>query len=77
MAGKKIDWSEVPKVLLDAVMLLVFGTPALIASYIWQSVMAGWAFGEWSFDPESFYRRYGGRDKTKELLQQLRDEVRL
>lgn len=76
MAGKKIDWAEVPKVLLDAVILLVFGTPALIASYIWQAVTAGWAFGEWAFDPEAFHRRYGGSDKTKELLQQLRDAVK-
>lgn len=73
MAVKKIDWAEVPKVLLDAVMLLVFGTPAMVASYIWQAMSAGWAFGEWAFSPDSFHSRYGGKAKTDELLGNLRD----
>lgn len=71
MAVEKINWAGISKVLLDASVLFVFGTPAIIASYIWQAVNAGWAFGEWAFDPESFDRRYGGCDKTKELLREL------
>lgn len=60
MAGKKIEWAEVPKVLLDAAVLLVFGLPAMVASYIWQAMSAGWAFGEWAFSPDSFHKRFGG-----------------
>jgi len=77
MTTKKVEWAMVPKVLLDATMLLVFGIPAFIASYIWQAMSAGWAFGEWAFDPDSFHRRYGDGDTIKEILQQLRDVVKL
>lgn len=76
MAGKKIELAEVPKVLLDAAVLLVFGMPALIASYIWQAISAGWAFGEWAFNPESFHKRYGGKATTDELLNNLRDTLK-
>lgn len=72
MTSKKIDLAEVPKVLLDAAMMLVFGLPAMVASYIWQAMCAGWAFGEWAFNPDSFHKRYGGKVTTDEMLRNLR-----
>lgn len=73
MASKKIDWAEVAKTLLDAAMLLVFGFPAMVASYIWQAMSAGWAFGELAFSPDSFHARYGGKADTEKLIGSLRD----
>ena len=73
---KKFSWWNVPKVLLDAVALVVFGLPAAMASYIWCAISAGWVFGEWSFDPGAFHRRYGGKDKIDAQIKSLRDTWR-
>lgn len=46
-------------VFVDFPLLLVIGIPIAIVAYLWMHVKAGWALGEFSFDPGAFMRRYG------------------
>jgi len=71
-----MNFWNVPKVLLDACALLVFGFPAAVAGYIWCAIQAGWCAGEWAFDPGSFHRRYGGKEEMDAKLKSLRDTWR-
>lgn len=49
---KKVNWW------IDPVMIPVIFV-AFLAGYIWQSWQSGVALAEWTYDPESFTRKYG------------------
>lgn len=46
------------KKLIDFICLVVFAAPTFVISYVAHWVMAGWATGEYCFDPDTFDKKY-------------------
>ena len=64
------------RLFIDMIGMIFIGVPVAVCSFLWQHARAGWALGEWTFSPDSFCDKYGGKYELSERVKSIREAFR-